>query len=184
MGEATSLSFALDESTDISDTAQLCIWVRLVDDSLVVEEHFLRLIGLKGQTTGQIIFDVFHSVLDELNVAFSSVVSVTTDGAPAMAKKFVRLVKRDMNSAIVPFHCIIHQQDLCAEDSDMLPAVMAQVVKIVNAILANKLSHRQFKAIGFLLTCTLLSLLENMHELLLMCFRTTWRRWRLLTPTF
>lgn len=49
-------SVALDESTDITDTAQLTIYVRGVDDNFEVMEELLTVIPMHGQTTAQEIF--------------------------------------------------------------------------------------------------------------------------------
>ncbi|KAL4136222.1 hypothetical protein QTP88_007773 [Uroleucon formosanum] len=43
-------SIAFDESTDISDTAQLVIFVRGVNESFQITEEMLKLISLKGTT--------------------------------------------------------------------------------------------------------------------------------------
>ena len=44
-------SVALDESTDITDTAQLEIYVRGVEDHFEVMEELLTVIPMHGQTT-------------------------------------------------------------------------------------------------------------------------------------
>lgn len=48
-----SYLIALDESTDVTDTAQLAIYVRGVDDNCDVTEELLTIIPTHGQTTGQ-----------------------------------------------------------------------------------------------------------------------------------
>ncbi len=50
-------SLACDESTDISETAQLLIFVRGVDDDMNITEELLDLQSLKGQTRGADLFD-------------------------------------------------------------------------------------------------------------------------------
>lgn len=52
-------SLALDESTDLIDTAQLAIFVRGVDDELNVGEYVLELIPLADTTRGE---DIFNAV--------------------------------------------------------------------------------------------------------------------------
>ncbi|GBP09324.1 General transcription factor II-I repeat domain-containing protein 2A [Eumeta japonica] len=54
-----SFSIALDESTDLSDTAQLAIFIRGVDKEFTVTEELLALQPLKGTTTGE---DIFNEV--------------------------------------------------------------------------------------------------------------------------
>ncbi|GBP31485.1 Modifier of mdg4 [Eumeta japonica] len=54
-----SSSIALDERTDLSDTAQLVIFIRGVDKEFTVTEKLLALQPLKGTTTGE---DIFNEV--------------------------------------------------------------------------------------------------------------------------
>ena len=51
-----SFSNALNESTDVSDTAQCAVFIRGVDCSLNMTEEFMELIPLKGIITGRDIF--------------------------------------------------------------------------------------------------------------------------------
>ncbi|GBP17294.1 General transcription factor II-I repeat domain-containing protein 2 [Eumeta japonica] len=54
-----SFSIALDESTDVSDTAQLAIFIRDVDEEFTVTEELFALQPLKETTTGE---DIFNKV--------------------------------------------------------------------------------------------------------------------------
>ena len=49
-------SIALDESTDITDTTQLAIHLRGIDDNFEVIEELLTVIPMYGHTTGQKVF--------------------------------------------------------------------------------------------------------------------------------
>ena len=53
-------SIALDESTDMKDTAQLAIFVRGVSSNFDITEEFVQLVPLTGTTTG---VDVFQATL-------------------------------------------------------------------------------------------------------------------------
>ena len=145
-------SIAVDESTDASNTAQLAIFVRGINSDLVISERFIQLIPLKGTTTGQDIFNAVLVCLKGNNLDLSKLVSVTTDGAPAMVgsrKGFVSLLEKHIISEgygdkLIKLHCIIHQEALCAVTLHM-EEVMKVAVKIVNYIKSNALNHRQFK---------------------------------------
>jgi hypothetical protein len=52
-------SLALDESTDLTDTAQLIFWVRFVLPDLKIREEILVLCGLQGRTCGTNILETF-----------------------------------------------------------------------------------------------------------------------------
>ncbi|GBP57833.1 General transcription factor II-I repeat domain-containing protein 2 [Eumeta japonica] len=58
-----SFSIALDESTDLSDIAQLAIFIRGVNKEFTVTEELLALQLSKGITTGQDIFNEVQKIL-------------------------------------------------------------------------------------------------------------------------
>ena len=49
-------SIAIDESTDISQTAQLAIFIRGIDNDFLVTEELLDIYPMQGRTTGEDIF--------------------------------------------------------------------------------------------------------------------------------
>ena len=75
---------ALDESTDIFDIVQLCIFVRGIDTEFNVTEDLFSLRSMRGTCTGDDIFCECNSVLTEANLSYEKLVSVATDGARAM----------------------------------------------------------------------------------------------------
>ncbi|XP_073520416.1 uncharacterized protein [Phyllobates terribilis] len=77
-------SIACDESTDLSDTAQLLIFLRGVDDEMNVTEELLDLQSLKDQTRGKDLFDSVSSAIDDMKLPWNKVTGIITDGAPAM----------------------------------------------------------------------------------------------------
>jgi len=64
-------------------------------------------------------------------------------------KGFVKLLQDHIGRQVLNFHCIIHQESLCAKMSSLcLNSVMETVIKIVNFIVSrSSLIHRQFKFI-------------------------------------
>ncbi|CAI5689885.1 unnamed protein product [Oreochromis niloticus] len=89
-----AFSVAIDESTDITDVAQLAIFIRGVDDTLTVTEEFLELVPMTDTTTAEDIFRSVVGALDRVGADWSRAVSVATDGAPSMiGKKAVRELK-------------------------------------------------------------------------------------------
>uniref|UniRef100_H3AYP7 HAT C-terminal dimerisation domain-containing protein n=1 Tax=Latimeria chalumnae TaxID=7897 RepID=H3AYP7_LATCH len=72
------------------------------------------------------------------------------DSAPSMTGKHKGFVALCQNNRNVPFsfHCIVHQEALCAQSCGVeLSDVMALVVRIVNWILARALNHHQFQSL-------------------------------------
>ena len=114
-------SIALDESTDIQDTAQLLIYLRGIDKNFEITEELLYMESLKDTVTGK---DLYNSVINSLirsGLSLDKLASITTDGAPSLTGKHSGLVKLindkikedfPLHSAL-SFHCIIHQESLC-----------------------------------------------------------------------
>ncbi len=141
-------SICLDESTDITSSARLAIFARFCMDDKICEE-LINIVTLPERTTGA---DICEAVINELynrQVKVSKVVSVTTDGAPSMIGKeagFVNRFKIHVGHPLIGFHCIIHQEALCAKSGlKELEDVMETVTKVVNFISARALKKRQFQ---------------------------------------
>ena len=142
-------SIALDESTDIRDTAQLLIYLRGIDKNFEITEELISMESPKDSVTGK---DLYHSVINSpirSGLSLDKLASITTDGAPSLTGKHSGLVKL-MNDKIkedfplhnaLSCHCIIHQESLC-KSSLKLKHVMEPVVRAVNLIRARGLKHR------------------------------------------
>lgn len=145
--ESVYFSLCLDESTDITDTSQLIIFIRTITSDFVTNEELLALHPMHRTTKGS---DIYEGVIEEVKkyTTFEKCSCVVTDGAPAMVgieNGFVGLLKKN-NINCATLHCIIHQVALCTKPLRLLSA-MNLVVKVINLIRGgNKsLSHRKFK---------------------------------------
>lgn len=143
---AQAFSIACDESRDVNDVEQTALQCRYVNSN-GPQEELIELIPLKSQTRGQGICEAVVSCLQAKGIKTTHLVSVSTDGAPSMRgapKGFVNLLQKSLDRELMTFHCILHQEALCAQT---LPPecmeVMNLVIKIVNKIIANGLSRRQ-----------------------------------------
>lgn len=103
-----------------------------------MKEELIKLITISNKTTGRDIMDEVHKEFINLKINIQNIVSITTDGAPNMVGKyngFIKLFSNEISHPIINFHCIIHQEALCAKDSmKSLQKVMETVTKIVNFI--------------------------------------------------
>ncbi|PNF36358.1 hypothetical protein B7P43_G18283 [Cryptotermes secundus] len=139
-------SIALDESTDVSDTNQLLIFVRAIKEDFTIFEELLQVCSLHSTTRGVDIFNAVKSAVEEFG-GFEKLSSIVTDGAKSMTgtiSGFVGFLRQ--NQITVPtLHCIIHQEALCAK-SIKLSTTMATVTKITNLIRGGNrsLTHRKF----------------------------------------
>ncbi|XP_041447439.1 general transcription factor II-I repeat domain-containing protein 2-like [Xenopus laevis] len=151
-------SLALDESNDVRDSAQLLIFIRATNDHFEVTEELAALQSIKGTTTGEDIYEKVCQTMNDLELDWAKLASVTTDGAPSMVgsmKGVVGRINKEMDqlnhSRPIAIHCLIHQQALCCK-SLKWDSVMKVVVSCVNFIRAHALNHRQFQISDFLLS--------------------------------
>ncbi len=143
---------ALDESTDKTDTAQLAIFIRGINEQVEVTEELLSLCPMHGRTTAKDIFQQLCDAIEQAGLPWSRLVGITTDGAPSMTGKkngLVALVQRKLEEenadTAVVLHCIIHQQALCSKCLKY-EHVMSVVLKCINYIRSRSLQHRQIRA--------------------------------------
>ncbi|XP_067124783.1 general transcription factor II-I repeat domain-containing protein 2-like [Centruroides vittatus] len=142
----------LDESTDITDTVQLAIFIRGVDSELNITEDFLDLVGLKGNTTGEIMYGAFEKTLEKNELSLLKLSGITTDGAQSFRGERPgligilsnKLAQNENPNDLFICHCVLHVENLCAKKINM-EHVMDIVVSTVNFLRGRALNHRQFK---------------------------------------
>lgn len=82
-------------------------------------------------------------------------------------KGFAALLQKSLDRKLLTFHCILHQEALCAQTfPPECTEVMNVVIQIVNKIMAKGLNHRQFRL--------LLDELESAYSDLLLHNRIRW----------
>ena len=151
MKNFVSWSFSIDESTNVKDAAQLAMFIKGVDKELNETKELLSLQCMKNTTIGANIFCEVLNAFDKFGLNLSTLCGIATDGARTMSEtciRFISLLKsalkeKNISDNIATFHCIIHQQNLCAKFLKF-KHVMDPVIKAVNFIRAQGLNHRQF----------------------------------------
>ncbi|XP_045779766.1 general transcription factor II-I repeat domain-containing protein 2-like [Maniola jurtina] len=143
-------SLACDSSTDITSMAQCSLFVRYCTMDGIIEEDFLALITMKGQTRASDYMDVIKDFVEKYDIPVSKLISVCTDGCPSMVganNGLIALMKREWNLPnLLPIHCLLHQETLaCQISNNKLKDVMKTVINIINFIRARELNHRKFK---------------------------------------
>jgi hypothetical protein len=79
-----AFSIAVDECTDVADTAQLTILIRGVDINFNITEELAALCSMKGSITGAELYEQVVRVIETFNLNLNKLQGVTTDAAPAM----------------------------------------------------------------------------------------------------
>ncbi|XP_044572949.1 SCAN domain-containing protein 3-like [Drosophila ananassae] len=144
--QTTHFSIQLDESTFPGNEALLLAYVRFVMGEEIHEELlFAR--TLKTDTKGESIFAVLSDFFKEKSIPFTNVISVATDGAPAMVGRyrgFISHLKRIIPE-VTTIHCVIHRQHLVAKNlSNRLHQSLQFVLNAVNKIRSNALNTSLF----------------------------------------
>ena len=97
--ECFSLQF--DESIDSVDIAQLCVFIRMMFENMTAKEELLCMLPLKGHTRGEDTFQAFMNFANKTKLPLIKLISITTDGAPAMvgsSNGFIALCKQNNSS--------------------------------------------------------------------------------------
>lgn len=144
-------SLAVDESTDVTDTAQLAILIHGVDSDLSVTEEILEIKSMHGTTTGKDNFENVYQSVSDMKLSWDKLVGLTTDGAPAMCGGTSGLVGRmrakmreeNFTGELTGYRCITHQETLCGK---VLKMEHLMSTATVNFIRAEGLNHRQFQS--------------------------------------
>ncbi|CAH1997428.1 unnamed protein product [Acanthoscelides obtectus] len=113
-----------------------------------IYEELLFARTLITDTKGESIFHVLKDYFIEKAIPLSNIISVATDGAPAMVGRyrgFISYLKQNV-SGVLAIHCVIHRQHLVAKNlSVRLHETLHLVIDAVNRIRSNALNTRLFE---------------------------------------
>ncbi|KAG8234482.1 hypothetical protein J437_LFUL014602 [Ladona fulva] len=108
--KTSRFSIQLDESTLLGNEALLLAYVR--------KNKFVKNYYLQTDTKGESIFHALDEFFKEKEIPLSNIISVATDGAPAMVGRyrgFLAYLKKEVPNAFT-VHSIIHRQHLVAKN--------------------------------------------------------------------
>ena len=116
------LKVAVDELTDKTNDAQLLVYVRYHWNG-PYHKDVLGLQTMKGRTTGADIYEAIADILRIMEVDVAKIVSITTDGAPAMIGRLQGMVTR-LKEEMCPriLNTIVYVSSIrlfCALDSEI-----------------------------------------------------------------
>lgn len=143
----TEFSLQLDESTLLNNESLLLAYIRFIKDEKIYQE-LLFAKKLETDTKGISIFDVLDKYFKEKGIPLSNILSVATDGAPAMVGRYRGFISYLKNAVpnLIAVHCVIHRQHLVARNlSDRLHCSLQYIITAVNKIRSNALNGRLFR---------------------------------------
>ena len=148
-GKLQDSYFALqvDESTDVTNKAQLMALIRFIDGDTMVNQY-LCCKELATTTKGEDIFFILDNYFEKWNISWKSCVGLCTDGAPSMVGSIKGLVSyvKQKNPDIITTHCFLHREVLMAKTLGIeLKEVFDQVVEMVNFIKTRPVKARIFE---------------------------------------
>lgn len=114
--QSSLFALQIDESTDISNHAQLIAFIRAIDEDAIINQ-FLCCKQLPTTTKGQDIFDTITIWLEKYGLSWDLCVGICTDGARSMVgsvKGFASLVEKQ-NPYTVRTHCFLHRELLVSK---------------------------------------------------------------------
>ena len=133
MSSSKYFSICIDKSTDITSSAGLAIFSRFCKGDEICEE-MVAFPALPERTTRVEICKTAINEFSSRQIDISKVVFVKTDGAPSMTGEkavFVSLFTKEVGHPVIGFHCIIHEEALCAKAGlKELQEVMQTVTKL------------------------------------------------------
>ena len=166
--QSSDFALQVDESTDITNQAQLIAFVRFINENEVANQ-FLFCKELSVTTKGEDVFNILNDYLDKWQLSWKSCVDICTDGAPSMVgciKGLVSFIKKKNENVIVT-HCFLHREALMSKTlGENLREVLDEVVKMVNFIKVRPAKSRLFEKI-----CTNM---DSQHKRLLLHTDVRW----------
>ncbi|VVC38750.1 Domain of unknown function DUF4371 [Cinara cedri] len=118
-------SIVIDNSTDISDTAQILIFRRGIDKEFNVYNELVDICSIKGTTTGEDIFKNIENSFEKLGLSLKKLTNITTDRGKNMS---------GINKGFALCSKVLAWKN-----------IIDTIVPTLNYIRKNRLAHRRFQ---------------------------------------
>jgi len=134
-------TLALDERTDVSDTAQLAIFLTGVYEDFNITEEMVAFVPLKGTTEASVLLQGFATSM-RLGLNVTNLLRVLITGSPAVVdrrEKLVMSMDEDVikvrNDSVMQYHCLIHKENPYAKSlkAEFVITVVLTVVEFVRS---------------------------------------------------
>ncbi|XP_063786022.1 zinc finger BED domain-containing protein 5-like [Pseudophryne corroboree] len=147
--QSAFFAIQIDETTDVSGSAQMLTYIKFENNENLHEEFFFCQ-PLPQRATGEQLFSLLDTFVTDSGLEWLRCVGICSDGARAMTGKNSGLVTRVQ--AVAPqavwTHCIIHRQALVAKKMPpILKQVLDEAVRTVNVIKSSATSARLFRVL-------------------------------------
>ena len=112
---ADMFSVLVDESTDISVSKQMVVYVRIIDENFEPQTIFLKNITIsEPRSDAQVLFNNLCSLLEQEGLSFSKLKGFGSDGAAVMVgrKSGVATKVKEKSPHCVNIHCMAHRFNL------------------------------------------------------------------------
>ena len=125
----------VDETPDVSNTEQLVLCIRWVDDELNAHEEFIGLHSLETTDANSIV-KVIKDVLIRMNISITKCRSQCYDGCSTMKGKRSGVAKqiKDIEEKALLTHCYAHSLNLAVGDTIKNSKVMKDALEITHEI--------------------------------------------------
>lgn len=135
MKDALCVAILSDESTDISVTGKLILYVRFISKDFDVKSHFVGnfSIGEKDATT---ITNKLTTALAERGIPANKILCLGSDGASVMTgmNNGVAAQLKRMSPFLINIHCVAHRLALCTSQAASKVDVMQQYKSILTSL--------------------------------------------------
>lgn len=143
----TKFAIQLDESADFSKRNMLVCFVKaFFEDQLLEELLFFK--EITDSPTGERLFQILNDYFIEKGLPWENCIAICTDGAGAMAGKYIGLQSRIQSDYPWCFwtHCVLHRENLVAKKmSSELNEDIKICASIVNHIRGSSLRTTLFR---------------------------------------